>query len=295
MGLGWVYSVLILIGILWGGSFSAIKHLLDVFTPSELILVRFFPAAMIFAVICVLFYRNETYKMLKENFWNVLAVGLFGIPGYHYCLNYGETKISAGLASLIIGLNPSLTFILASLIIKEKPNLTKLLGVAISFLGLFILIRYGSGQEISYNYLMAALVTVLSPTCWAFYTVTSKPLTKKYPPLAVASLTTVLGTLPAFVFFNTSITDKVLTMGSSHIFSLAYLSIIATVLGNIIWMTGVKKISATMVSSFSFLSPLSAVFIGIIFLGESLNLAIILGGLMILGGVWVTNKKFNKK
>ena len=288
----WIYLSLILITAVWGGSFTAIKHLLEVFSPTELIFARFFPAALILIMISIIFYPKETVEIVKRDFWKVLAVGLVGTPGYHFALNYGETKISAGLASLIIGLNPSLTFIVSLFILREKPRIAKIIGLFISFLGLFVLVRFGSNEGLSYSYLLAVFITILSPVCWAFYTTISKPLTMKHPPLVVAAVTTAIGTIPAFVFVSKNMMNHFSEMKMEHFLSLGYLSILATVIGNIAWMSGVKRITATRVSSFVYCVPLFAVIIGVIVLHETINLPLVVGGLLIMGGVWVTNKHF---
>lgn len=289
-----IYLSLLLVTGIWGGSFSAIKHLLNVFSPTELIVARFLPAAIIFAIIALLFYFKEVINILRNDFLKILTVGILGIPAYHFSLNYGETTISAGLASLIIGLNPSLTFILSVILLKENIRWTKLLGLLISFAGLYILVRYGSGEALSYSYLLAVFITILSPVCWALYTTISKPLTMKYSPIAVGAVSTTLGTIPSLIFVTSDLAEKMINMKIEYILSLGFLSLLATVLGTIVWMSGVKRISATRVSSFVYFVPLSAVIIGIVFLRESLNVALVMGGILIMSGVWITNKKSDK-
>jgi drug/metabolite transporter (DMT)-like permease len=290
-----IYLSLLLVTIFWGGSFSAIKHLLGLYTPMELVVARFIPAAFIFALISIAFYPKESLKMLKEDFLKTFLVGLLGIPAYHLCLNNGETHISAGLASLIIGLNPTFTFIASSIFLKEKPTILRIAGLIVSFIGLFILVKFGSGLELNYSYLMAVFLTVLSPAAWALYTITSKPLTLRHSPMVVASVTTVIGTIPVLFLIDRTFITKSIGINTSFALSLGFLSILSTVIGNIVWMAAIKKISATRVSSFVYLSPFFAVIIGILFLHESMNFAFLIGGLFILGGVALVNlrKKSN--
>ncbi len=291
----WIYTCLLLVTVIWGGSFAAIKHLLEIFTPSELLAARFLPAFIIFATISLIFFFDESKRIIKNDLGLVVFIALIGTPGYHLALNYGETQISAGLASLIIGLNPSLTFILSMFLIKEKPKIIKLAGLIISFMGLFILVRYGSGQSLNYKYILAVFITFLSPLCWAFFTVTSKQLTSRYNPITIASVATAIGSIPCMFFMSGSFFGKVVSLESTYILSLGFLSILATVVGVIVWMWGIGKISPTKTASFVYLVPFFAVIIGVVMLGESLNLIKILGGLLIMGGVYITNRKTHFK
>lgn len=281
-----------MVAMIWGGSFAAIKHLLEVFSPSELLVARFFPAFFIFLLIILTFYRREALLMLKKDTLKVIFVALIGTPGYHFALNYGETQISAGLASLIIGLNPSITFIFSLIMLKEKPKIVRLLGILVSFTGLFILVRYGSGQALTYNYIGAVFVTILSPACWAIYTVTSKPLAMKYPPLAFAALTTAIGILPCFVLIDGILIEKIFTLKLEYFISIGFLSLLATIVGVVVWMISIRKIAPTKVASFVYLVPVFAVTFGIIFLNEPLNVQRVVGAVLILGGVYVTNKRY---
>ena len=115
------YLALVLITILWGNSFIAIKHAVQFLTPIELTILRFIPAAIAFAALLLPTRRAPFWAMVRKEWPLLILLGLTGAVGYNIFLITGEQRIAAGTASLIVpSLNPVLTFILSIIFLKER-------------------------------------------------------------------------------------------------------------------------------------------------------------------------------
>ena len=81
-----------------------------------------------------------------------------------------------GAASLIITLNPVLTFVLAVLLRQERFSTARAIGLALALAGVWQVVVYGAGRDLHGAFVAAALVLTLSPLSWSLYTVGAKRL-----------------------------------------------------------------------------------------------------------------------
>ena len=79
-----------------------------------------------------------------------------------------------------MGLSPILTLIASNLALREKINTKKLGGIVAAFVGLFIVISWGAGEAINFNYLLGVLITFGAPLSWAVYTIVGKSMVHRH-------------------------------------------------------------------------------------------------------------------
>jgi drug/metabolite transporter (DMT)-like permease len=110
--------------IFWASAFAGIRAGLKSYSPENLVLFRFLTASII-----LLAYAIITRMPLpeKRDLPAILFIGFIGITVYHLTLTYGELKVTAGSASLLIASSPIFTAILAIIILKEKVKVWNLL------------------------------------------------------------------------------------------------------------------------------------------------------------------------
>jgi len=291
-----VYFILILVCLIWGGAFPAIKYLLSFLTPLELVKFRYILVAPYFLVILL----TRDWRMLKEALGkSYIQIGLasfFGVIVYNLALAVGETRIPSGIASIIINLSPIFTLFLSVMFLKERFTPAKVGGMCASFVGLFILVHLSVSHtgDIAKFYLYV-LITALAPLSWAIYTVTSKALTRRLDSSAVTALAMFLGTIPLFFFIRAKDFQVLGAMTISAWAVLLYLSYFSTALGYTVWVVALKKLPSTKVASFVYLIPVFSVIIGRIFLKEQITLPIVFGALLLLSGVYIVNRSKTEK
>jgi drug/metabolite transporter (DMT)-like permease len=285
------YFALVVTTILWGNSFIAIKHAVQFLTPMELTILRFIPAAVAFAALLLPTRRASFWAMVRKDGLILIFLGLTGFVGYNIALMTGEQRIAAGTASLIVpSLNPVLIFILSIIFLKERPTVKKVTGLILASIGLYIIVRYASGERIVLSYLLYVLVTLLAPLCFATYTILGKPLVARYPPLQVTGGATIAAVIPLLFLINGELMAKLPTLPATVWLSIAFLSFLCTVFAFVVWLWALQQMEASRVGSFTYLVPLFGVSFSQVILGESITLALIIGGAMLLGGVYIINR-----
>ncbi|MBD3180392.1 MAG: EamA family transporter [Candidatus Latescibacteria bacterium] len=291
-----VKILLVLLFVIWSNSFTAIRHLREVFTPHRLILARFLPAALI----CTLYLlarrsgREECRRILTGHPWRIAVMSIFGVAGYNFFLYTGQTEIKPGAAALITTLSPIFTLILSVVYLRVKPPLRRVLGVVIAFIGLVAVIKWGRiGLSLELSEFRYAGLATLAPVSWAIYTVTGKKLTGKYRPVTISYLSLSIGTIPFLILLDREFIGILASFSPTHWLALAHLSLLCTVAGYLIWNTGLKYLPATSVASFIYLNPPFAAFFGWALWGEDISIFFLAGSAVILFGLYLTQGKNN--
>jgi drug/metabolite transporter (DMT)-like permease len=117
------YLALVLITILWGNSFIAMKHAVQFLTPMELTILRFIPVAVAFAALLLPTRRVSFWAMARKEWLTLILLGLTGAVGYNIFVMTGSQRIAAGTTSLIVpSLNPIFTFLLSIIFLNHLPQ-----------------------------------------------------------------------------------------------------------------------------------------------------------------------------
>lgn len=278
--------LLALVVIFWGNAFVAIKYLLDVegLDPMQLTVLRYIPAAVLMLILLFALYKpKKVFSVWRQEWLGISLYGITGVLGYNLALNYGESRIAAGTASLIVGLSPILTLIASNLALKERITARKLGGIIAAFIGLFVVVRWGAGETINFNYLLGVLITFGAPLSWAVYTIVGKPMVHRHDPNMITMSAVVWGSLPLAFFtppFKTMAAISAKGWGA-----LLFLSLICTIFGFLVWSWALKKTEAARLGALVYLIPLVTIISGLVFIKEAPTVGLIAGGLVLIAGV----------
>lgn len=292
-----VAAVLILIMFFWGGSFIAIKVGLRYMTPVDLVLARFIPSAVLLMLLALYHQRAASrrgfkiFRLSRKEKLALVIVSLAAVPGYHFCLNTGETMIPAGWASLVIALNPACISVFAAIILNERVGASRWIGIAIAFSGLVFItltneIVSDDGIPIPIKTrLLGVVITFGAVLCWGGFTVISKRLISRHQPIVVLAWSISLGTLWLIPFIGRSFYNSLVNGPVEMWLSIFFLSVGCTVIAFVLWFWVLNQWDASRAGAFIHLVPVFALILSHFVLGERLDLSIILGVVMVLGGV----------
>ena len=284
--------------LLWGGSFIAIKFGLRYLTPYELVMARFVPSAIMLLPIGLWFGKQKGRGGLS--FWRslskkeiilVLVASFLAVPGYHVCLNYGETLIPAGWASLVISLNPAFIALFSVVVLHERITLRLGSGIFVAFLGLLV-ITFGqdapmeSGQTATtLQKSLGVLITLGAVVSWGAFTTISKKLLAGREPIENLGWIMALGAAWSLPFYHGGVPAKLVLGGSELFWSLMFLSVGCTVFSFVIWFWALERWTASKAGAFIYFVPLFALVIGAFMLDEPITFVTLLGAAVVLGGV----------
>jgi drug/metabolite transporter (DMT)-like permease len=287
-------ALLLLVTLIWGNSFIAIKVVVQYITPLELVTVRFVPVALIFALWLLPTRGREVWQLVRAESWRLALLGLLGAVLYNTFLGWGETYVPAGTASLIIALNPTFAYSLSVLTLGERFLPRRAFGMAIAFGGLFVIVRWGSGRPVTLDDAWYALITMLAPLCWAGYTVLGKSVVARHPPLLVTGTAMMFAGLFSLAFVSPSLLAQLPTLPAAFWWSVFFLAVPCTVFAFAAWFGALERMAAGRVASFVYLVPMFAVTFSSFLLDEPVTPALLLGAAILIGGVWLATQARDK-
>ena len=284
-------ALLILVTLFWGNSFIAVKVIVQHVSPLELVTVRFVPVALIFAALLLPTRGREVWAMVRADGWRLALLGLTGAVLYNTFLGWGETRVAAGTASLIIALNPTFIYTLSILVLGEPFLWRRALGLAVAFAGLFVIIRWGSGRPIALDDAGYALIVMLAPVNWAVYTISGKTVIARHPPLLVVGVAMIFAGLFSLVFVRPSLIAQLPSLPPSFWWAVLFLAVPCTVFAFVVWFGALERMPAGRVAGFVYLVPMFAVTFSHWLLDEPITLALLLGAAVLITGVYLVNRR----
>ena len=275
---------LLAVVVVWAGSFSVIKALLDEgVAAGDIAILRYAIAAPGFAY--VLWRARGLPGLTRGDAVRVAGAGLLIVVGYHMFLNVGTRYTTSGIAALVVALAPGMTLILAVVLGVERWSARRVVGLAIAFAGVAIVIALGSGRELSLDNAKGPLIVLGAPLAFALYNVILKPLFSRYDLLALTAATSLVGIVGLLPLVRGSTLDTVAEATAAEAGLLLYLGVLGTLLGYIFWNVGLKGIGPTRAVSYTYaISPLAVAF-GALFLDEPVTVWLAVGGALVVGGI----------
>lgn len=295
----WVVRLLmVILFVIWANAFTAIKHCREVLPPMELVLARFLPVVPLFLAWTFSSRRRlaETGEALRSAPLRIAAMGLSGVLGYNFFLFFAQTGIKPGAAALLTTLSPLFTLILALVFLRERVPPRRILGIAVAFAGLFVVVRWGRvglgrmtgvpGAELRYTLIAAA-----APLCWSLYTILGKNLVTSRSAAVVTGLPILIGTIPLLPFATPAFFGRLLAFDWTHWAALLYLSFMSTVVGFFIWNYALRRLPATSVAAFIYLNPPLAALFGWLLFDEEITRWFLAGSAVVLSGLWMSQNR----
>ena len=270
--------------VLWAGSFSVIKALLDDgIAAIDVAILRYAIAVPGFAFI--LWRARGLPGLTRRDAVRVAAAGLLVVVGYHLFLNLGTKHTNSGVAALVVALAPGITVLLAAALGLERIRPRHVVGLSLAFVGVAVVVALGSGQSLSFESAQGPLIVLGAPISFALYNVILKPLLGRHDLLALTAATSLVGTIGLLPLVRPSTMDVVVDASAQVAALLLYLGVLATLLGYILWNHGLRGLGPTRAVTYAYGIPPLAVVIGAIVLDEPITIWIVLGGALVLGGI----------
>jgi drug/metabolite transporter (DMT)-like permease len=275
----------------WASNIIAGKFALRNISALALAQARVTGAAAIFLA-SFAFCRREARPRLGRRELGYLALtALFGISLNQLFFIGGIARTSAAHAGLIIALGPVMVLILSCAKHLEGLTLLKLTGAAIS-LGGIVELTTGKSQPGGSATITGDLIMLLGTAVFAYYTILLKKIAREYDAL---TLNTVIFILGAVLMLPFTARDLARThwaaLPSEAWWGIAFMVTLGSVVAYTIYAFALTELSATRVAAFNYLQPVIAAALGVWLLAEDLTMHVVLGGIFILLGVYLTERE----
>ena len=285
------YIELTFAAVAWGVSFIATKIAVQQVAPAVVVFLRFAIGAVIMLAI-LLARRQLTLPTFKEGFYYAL-LGFIGISFHQWLQSTGLVTAQASTTSWIVSTSPVFIALLGWFFLKEKLGLNTIFGIMLASLGVLLVVSKGSlSSLISGNFgTTGDLLVLISAPNWAIFSVLSRSALKDKAALFVLFYVILFGWLfTSIPFVATHGWLEIAHLNTTGWLAVAFLGIGCTALAYIFWYDGLQAIPASRAGVFLYIEPLISLVVAAVLLGETITLVALLGGGLILAGVWLVNK-----
>lgn len=281
-----VYLIMLAVPLIWSSNFIIGRVLVQQLPPFTITAARFGVSLVI--LLMIMRARGLLRRPGKNLFLPVALLGLSGVFGFNTVLYIGLKYTTAVNGTIINAFSPISVAVLSTLWLKDRPKPVQLAGLLLSFLGVVIISTRGSWAVLaSMSFNPGDIIVFADTFVWAFFTVLGKKVMSRLSPLETttyANLTGVFFLLPAVLY---EWSGGVPVFSPVHVLVLVYLGVFASVLAFLGWNKGVSEIGPARAAAFYNLIPVYAAVLAFVLTGEELHLYHLIGGLMVLSGVYL--------
>ncbi|HVK57115.1 MAG TPA: DMT family transporter [Burkholderiales bacterium] len=294
-----IYLKLIFVALCWGGTFIAGRIVAQALPPLIAASGRF---AIAVALLLIVAWKAEggLPRLTRQQMLVTAALGLTGIVFYNLGFFAALSRMPAGRTALFVALNPIFTALAAALIFRERLGAIKWLGILVALIGATVIVTRGEPLVVLYDIRrsigLGEVFMLCSVASWAAYTIIGRVALKGLTPIAATTYATLwgFGILCVGAVFELPSVDWT-KLGWEVCVSIIYLGAFGTVLGFVWYYEGVKMIGPSRAAVFTNLVPAFGVVLGWALLSEPILLSMIVGGVLAMIGVTLTNRGFQKR
>ena len=287
-----IHARLALTALFWGGAFIA-GRLLALELPHFVAATGRYVVATA-ALFMFLWMREGTLPKPTARQWlEICLLGATGIFLYNAFFFAALAKLSASRAALIIATNPALTAVAAWVVFRQRFVWWQWVGVATAFAGVAIVVSRGDIALVSDALGLGEVLMFGGAASWVVYTLVGRSMMQRkdaLSPLATTAYASGVGLLllaTAAMFELPQVQWS--RIGLTELVAVGYLGLLGTAVGFVWFYEGVKALGAARASVFTNLVPVFGVTLGVVLLGEPLLASMIVGGLVTLAGISLTN------
>jgi drug/metabolite transporter (DMT)-like permease len=288
-----VFSSLILASLFWGISFIWVKQVLLTFNPISIITIRLIISSIFLLLISISIKKLQ--KIQKSDFSKFIFLDISEPLFYYLSETYGLKYVSSTLASLIISTIPIFVPMAAFIILKVKISKFNLIGLVVSMLGvLLIIINNSFSITASPKGLLLIFLAVFSAVS---YTMILKGLSEKYNAITIVLYQNLFGLvafLPLFFIVDYQSFIKI-NLSFSVFIPIITLSILPSSMSYMLFTYGVQNIGINRASIFSNAIPVFTAVCAYFILDEDFTTRKIVGIIIVLAGLTVSQINGLKK
>lgn len=288
-----VWLALGIVYIVWGSTYLAIRVMVETMPPLLSGGARHVVAGLIIFGLLLLRSGRGAFRLRRSELIGGAVVGLLLLLGGNGLVVLGEREVPSGLTALIIAIVP-LCVVVLRWMFREKVAMGTTLGVLAGFVGVAILIvPEGISGRVD---VLSMLMIVGASISWSLGTFVSKRLDMPHDPLASTGVQMLAGGL-ALVATGalTGETVQPQQFSLESMLSLGYLILFGSVLAYTAYTWVLIHASVSRVSTYAYVNPVVAVFLGWLLLHETVDLTMIIGAAVIIVSVYIVIRTEGRK
>lgn len=286
-----VWGALLSVYIVWGSTYLAIRFVVESIPPFLSAALRFLISGAI-----LYFWQRAAHnpRPARREWLAAGIIGVFMLLGGNGGLVWAEQRIPSGIASLFIGSTPLWMVLIDAMHPGgRKPVLLTWVGVLVGFIGITLLASpwERAGTNISSDALGVG-VLLISALCWSIGSLYSRQAPLPRPPLMGTGMEMLTGGAALLLVGSLAGEWQQLQLSAilpRSIGGLAYLIIFGSMVGFVAYTWLLRNAPTPLVSTYAYVNPLVAIFLGSLLGGEAFSLRILFSAVIIIGAVVLIN------
>jgi drug/metabolite transporter (DMT)-like permease len=289
------WSMLLLLSMLWGGSYFFVEIALLEWSPLLIVAVRVLIATAVIWVIVLI--AGLPIPQSRSAWIAFLAMGLLNNVFPFLLIVWGQKEIASGLAAILNAAAPIFSVIVAGIWLKDEPvTRSRLLGAALGLVGVVVLIGPSALAGLDAN-LLAQLAVLGAALSYAFAGVYARRFPRmNIDPIVAAAGQLLMSSLVLIVLALTFEAPSQLLQSSAYVWmAVIFMAVFSTALAYILYFRLLATAGATNAILVTLLIPVTAVLLGTIILNERLQWGHLLGMIVIgLGLAVIDGRLWNR-
>ena len=287
------YILLLLLIVMWGSSFAALKVSLETIPPLWVMSLRLVIGCLTITTFFLILRKNLP---LTLDFWKwSLIIGFLGFSVPFSIISWGTQFIPSSLVAILMGANPIITLILAYFFLADNTlTIRMVIGVFLGLLGIILLIGFGNINADLYKaeFIYGQLAVLTGTFSFALASILLKNLPQEHSferTLGSLLCGSIIGLFLAYFFSNSSLEIHEISIKSAV--SLTLLGIFSTGIASVIWFKVIALKGPVFLALVNYLIPVWALILGIFLLNERINFIVGFGLIFITIGIWLIEKR----
>lgn len=236
---------------------------------------------------------KKAMPVIKREWKLLLIMAATGIAAFNPLQYFALHTTTAINVTLILATCPAFMALLSVLFLKDRLGMAQIAGIAVSFIGVAIVITNGNLQALlDVHFAIGDIWMLCAALIWAFYSIAVKKRPADLDPLVMLTVITGIGALillPAYLW--ESATYKVMPISTTAFLTVGYITLIASLLAYVCYNKGVSLIGPSKAGPAIHMMPGWVAILAFVFLGERLESYHILGIACIAAGIFLNSRK----
>jgi len=274
--------------VLWSGNYVAGKIALRTLDPLTLVCLRLQLAA--FLMLAIYFTRRERQPLKLRDVWPFLYLGFFGVVINQGLFTVGLDYTTSDHSAVLIAIGPIIILVLARALKLEALTVAKVVGMAISFIGVYLL-ETEQGSPAHSPLLMGDIITFGGVIGFSIYAVLGKRVAAQYDSIAMNTFNCVAA---ALLLLPLTIRQVIHldwhSVGLGGWLGMIYMAVGSSVAAYTIFYWVLRYMTASRVGAVSYFQPVIVILLSMAFLGERPSRMLLEGTALVLLGVFLAER-----
>ncbi len=285
-------AAFVLLGLIWGSSFAWIKIAVEEIPPASLVALRMGLGAV--GMLALLAFIRVPMPRGAREWLPLVVLGAVNAAVPIFLISWGEQFVDSGTAAVLNSLTPIFSLLIAGVALRVEPvTALRVGGLLLGFLGAALLASRELDLRADASGLIGAGAVVLAAFSYAVGASYARHRIRSTHRYVVAAGTLVFASLDTAVLALITDGGVILPTQPDTILAVAWLGVLGSFVAYVCFFFLIEHLGATVAAMVTFMFPVVGVALGVLLLGERMDVRLILGTVLVLMGIIVVTLRHN--